>query len=91
MYLILVVGGGGVLRISSDGDDQTLGAGKTKTQNNPQGFQQNPHKTWTININPKIPMLMVIPKPQFGFTFLPNYGAEKGTTTNLLQKNRYLN
>ena len=83
--------GGEVLRISSDGDDQNLGAGKTKTQNNPQGFQQNPHKTWTININPKIPMLMVIPKPQFGFTFLPNYGAEKGTTTNLLQKNRYLN
>ena len=54
MYLILVVGGGGgVLRISSDGDDQNLGAGKTKTQNNPQGFQQNPHKTWTININPQ--------------------------------------
>ena len=45
--------GGGVLRISSDGDDQNLGAGKTKTQNNPQGFQQNPHKTWTININPQ--------------------------------------
>ena len=46
-------GGGGVLRISSDGDDQNLGAGKTKTQNNPQGFQQNPHKTWTINIKPQ--------------------------------------
>ena len=44
--------GGGVMRISSDGDDQNLGAGKTKTQNNPQGFQQKPHKTWTININP---------------------------------------
>ena len=74
--------GGEVLRISSDGDDQNLGAGKTKTQNNPQGFQQNPHKTWTININPQ---------NCHGFTFLPNYGAEKGTTTNLLQKNRYLN
>ena len=53
MYLILVVGVGGVLRISSDGDDRNLGAGKTKTQNNPQGFQQNPHQTWTININPQ--------------------------------------
>ena len=51
---VLNTGGGGeVLRISSDGDDQNLGAGKTKTQNNPQGFQQNPHKTWTININPQ--------------------------------------
>ena len=46
-------GGGGLLRISSDGDDQNLRAGKTKTQNNPQGFQQNPHQTWTININPQ--------------------------------------
>lgn len=91
MYLILVVGGGGVLRISSDGDDQNLGAGKTKTQNNPQGFQQNPIKPGPLILTPKIAMLTVIPKPQFGFTFLPNYGAEKGTTTNLLQKNRYLN
>ena len=33
-------------------------------------------------------MLTVTPKPQFGFTFMQNYGAEKGTTTNLLQKNR---
>ena len=47
MYLILVGGGR-----TADGDDQNLGAGKTKTQNNPRGFQQKPHKTWTININP---------------------------------------
>ena len=47
---VLNTGGGGGR--TADGDDQNLGAGKTKTQNNPQGFQQKPHKTWTININP---------------------------------------
>ena len=52
---------------------------------------KTPIKPGPLILTPKIAMLMVIPKPQFGFTFLPNYGAEKGTTTNLLQKNRYFN
>ena len=52
---------------------------------------KSPIKPGPLILTPKIPMLTVIPKPQFGFTFLQNYGAEKGTTTNLLQKNRYWN
>ena len=36
-------GGGGVLGISSDGDDRK--GAKIKTQKNPLGFQQNPKKS----------------------------------------------
>ena len=42
---------GGLLRISSDGDDR-MGA-KIKTQKNPKGFQQNPKKSLDPKLTPK--------------------------------------
>ena len=41
----------GVLRISSDRDDQ-MGA-KIKTQKNPLGFKQNPKKSLDQNLSPQ--------------------------------------
>ena len=42
---------GGVLGISSDGDDQM--ESKVKTQKNPLGFQQNPKKSLDQKLTPK--------------------------------------
>ena len=91
MYLILVVGGGGYCGFQVTGMIKIWEQEKQKPKTILRASNKTPIKPGPLIFTPKIAMLTVIPKPQFGFTFLPNYGAEKGTTTNLLQKNRYLN
>lgn len=84
-------GGGGYWGFQVTGMIKIWEREKQKPKTILRASNKTPIKPGPLILTPKIAMLTVIPKPQFGFTFLPNYGAEKGTTTNLLQKNRYLN